>query len=106
MNDEYADYVEHPRYGRCPRPRVTGLNPETDFTTGRPFLHSNATARIANTADENLEMAECCLSLIEGKVFDRHQTERVRQLLKHAETRAGITGRSNDIRARLNALES
>jgi hypothetical protein len=36
------------------------------------------------TPEENLEMAECCLALIEASVFDRRQTERVRMLLRGA----------------------
>jgi hypothetical protein len=165
--DTYEDYVEHPRFGR--RPQVTGLNPQTDLTTGTPFLHWNAADRIPNTAieadltrqsratvpvthyydvkrqcrdcgrpfiffareqkhwyeelglplesdcvrcvpcrkrqhgiaakreryeelfhvpertaAENLEMADCCLSLIEAGVFDKRQAERVRHLLKRA----------------------
>jgi hypothetical protein len=50
MKREYDNYVEHPRFGRYPR--ITGLNPESDFTTGKPFLHWNATERIPNTAVE------------------------------------------------------
>jgi hypothetical protein len=48
MKRKYANYVEHPRFGRCPQ--ITGLNPESDLTTGQPFLHWNAADRIANTA--------------------------------------------------------
>lgn len=46
--DEYADYVEHPRYGRSPR--WTGSNPHTDY--GRVFLHwhSPRECRIPDTA--------------------------------------------------------
>lgn len=37
---------------------------------------------VANrSADENLEMADCCLGLVEKKVFHRRQLERVRALL-------------------------
>lgn len=45
----YADFVEHPRYGR--QPRFTGLNPQTNFD-GFPFLHfhSPPSCRIDNTA--------------------------------------------------------
>ena len=185
---EYANYVEHPRFGRYPH--VTGLNPESDFTTGSPFLHWNAAERIPHTAveadlsrqsratvrvthyydvkrkcrdcgrpfiffaqeqkhwyeelglpleadcvrcvpcrkrqhgiaakreryeelfhivdrtaDQTLEMAECCLSLIEERVFNRGQTQRVRQLLKKAEAQWGETEFSKDLRKRLIALE-
>lgn len=34
------------------------------------------------TTKESIEMAECCLSLIEANLFDMRQTERVRMLLK------------------------
>lgn len=47
---EFSDHVEHPRFGRGPR--VTGLDPETDLMTGKPFLHWNASARIPSTAVE------------------------------------------------------
>lgn len=36
------------------------------------------------TVEQNLEMAECCLNLIEASVFHRQQLERVRMLLKRA----------------------
>ena len=166
--DKYAQYVEHPRYGR--RPRITGLNPETDYA-GDVFLrwHLPTERRIPNTAiaantslqapatipvthyfdvkkdcrdcgkpfiffaeeqqywyeelgfplesdcvrcvpcrktqqgtaakreryeelfhtthltvDQNLEMADCCLTLVDEQVFHRRQLERVRMLLKSA----------------------
>ena len=34
--DKYADFVDHPRYGR--RPKVTGLNPDTKYG-GDTFIH-------------------------------------------------------------------
>lgn len=189
MTDDSANYVDHPRFGR--RPRLTGLNPQTDLTTGKPFLHWNASARIphtaieadltrqsratvavthyydvkrtcrecgrpfiffaeeqkhwyeelglpleadcvrcvpcrkrqhgiaakreryeelfhvpARTADQHLEMAECCLSLIEAGVFTDRQAERVRALLKRAEALGGPTELSTTLRARLAAVES
>ena len=189
MKDEYANYVDHPRFGR--RPHVTGLNPESDFTTGQPFLHWNATDRIPNTAieadlsrqsratvavthyydvrrtcrdcgrpfiffaqeqkhwyeelglpleadcvrcvpcrrrqhgiaakreryeelfhvparsaEEHLEMADCCLSLIEADIFDPRQTAHVRELLKRADALSGPTESSMQLRARLTAVES
>lgn len=188
MKRKYADYVEHPRFGRYPH--VTGLNPQSDFTTGKPFLHWNAAERIPNTAveadlsrqpratvpvthyydvkrecrdcgrpfiffaqeqkhwyeelglpleadcvrcvpcrkrqhgiaakreryeelfhivertaDENAEMAECCLSLIEEGVFSTRQAEHVRQLLKQAEAQGGATKACEDLRKRLAVLE-
>ena len=184
MNSEYENYVEHPRFGRSPR--FTGLNPQSDFTTGKPFLHWNATERIPNTAveadvsrqspatvpvshyydvkrqcrdcgrpfiffaqeqkhwyeelglpleadcvrcvpcrkrqqgiawkreryeelfhvaertaDENLEMAECCLSLIEEGVFHVRQAQRVRQLLKRIDAQGARTAVFNDLNRRL-----
>jgi hypothetical protein len=47
--DEYTQFVTHPRYGQ--RPRITGLNPETDYD-GDVFLHwhSPRECRIPNTA--------------------------------------------------------
>lgn len=47
--DDYREFVPHPRYGR--RPRITGLNPETDYG-GDVFLHwhSPRACRIPNTA--------------------------------------------------------
>ena len=188
MKQKYADFVEHPRFGRYPH--VTGLNPETDLTTGRPFLHWNATERIANTAveadlsrqspatvpvthyydvkracrdcgrpfiffaqeqkhwyeelglpleadcvrcvpcrkrqhgiaakreryedlfhvqartpAENLEMADCCLALVEEGLFNTRQTGRVRQLLKQVERQIGPTAASESLRKRLAAIE-
>jgi hypothetical protein len=188
IKDKYADYVEHPRFGRYPH--VTGLNPESDLTTGKPFLHWNATARIPNTAieadltrqsratvpvthyydvsrecrdcgrpfiffaqeqkywyedlglpleadcvrcvpcrkrehgtaakraryeelfhtvertaDENLEMAECCLFLIEEGVFNVRQAQHVRQLLRQAEAQGGATEAGEALKTRLDALE-
>ena len=189
MNSEYEKYVEHPRFGRSPR--VTGLNPQSDFTTGKPFLHWNATERIPNTAveadlsrqspatvpvthyydvkrtcrdcgqpfiffaleqkhwyeelelpleadcvrcvpcrkrqqgiawkreryeelfhipertaDENLEMAECCLSLIEEGVFHVRQAQHVRQLLKRVDAQGVRTAVFNDLSKRLAALDA
>jgi hypothetical protein len=168
--DEYADFVPHPRYGR--KPRLTGLNPTTKYNNepGEPLVklhwHTGKESRIPNTAveadiakqnfttfpvthyfdarrtchgckrpfiffaeeqrhwyedlgfpidadcvrcvpcrkaeqgiahkrqryeelfhapnpsdEELLEMAECCLSLIEAKQFSPRQHERVRSLL-------------------------
>ena len=189
--DKYAQYVTHPRYGR--RPRITGLNPKTDFDAD-VFLHwhSPEECRIANTAisarlsrqapatvpvthyfdvkrkcrdcdkwfiffaeeqqywyeelgfalesdcvrcvpcrkrqqgvaqqreryeelfhipqrtvDQNLEMADCCLALVEEAVFHRRQLQRVRMLLKSAkrELNENTEPRFNDLSARLLLLE-
>jgi len=177
LADEFADYVDHPRYGQ--RPRITGLHPHRPerFKAGEPLVklhwHSPEPDRIANTAveadisrqifttfpvthyfdtkrvcrdcrrpflffadeqkhwyeelgfsievdcvrcvacrkqqqgisrqreryeqlfhveprtpAENLEMAECCLAMIEASVFSRRQTERVRMLLRGVPTKA------------------
>ena len=56
-------------------------------------------------ADENLEMAECCLALIERGVFNARQTQHVRRLLKQAEMQGRATEMSKDLWKRLNALE-
>jgi len=50
MAPEFRDYVPHPRYGQGPR--ITGLNPESDYATGKVFLHwhSSENVRIPNTA--------------------------------------------------------
>lgn len=47
--DIYADFVDHPRYGRSPR--FTGLNPIEDLTRGIYFgWHSRPGERISETA--------------------------------------------------------
>ena len=46
------------------------------------------------TNDENLEMADCCLSLIESSVFTRRQLERVRMLLNKIPSDANDTTKS------------
>jgi hypothetical protein len=188
-NDDYAEYVEHPRYGQGPR--LTGLNPATRYHTkaGEPIIklhwHSGPDRRIPNTAieadiskqifttfpvthyfdskrtcydcrrpfiffaeeqrhwyeelgfsieadcircvpcrkveqgiahqrqryeelfhvahptdEELLEMAECCVSLIEAALFSQRQHERVRSLLhrvpdlpRHAKCRQQLLAR-------------
>ena len=47
-SDKYADYVEHPRYGKSPR--VTGLNPQTDGGDVFIHWHSPKDCRIPDTA--------------------------------------------------------
>ena len=190
--DKYAHYVPHPRYGH--RPRLTGLNPETDYS-GDIFLHWHSprecrfpnTAILANlslqasatipvthyfdvkrkcrdcgklfiffaqeqqywyeelgfclesdcvrcvpcrkrqqgvglrrqryeelfhmtdrTVDQNLELADCCLVLIEEAVFHRRQTQRVRMLLKSAKRELGENTdyRFDDLWARLLLFEA
>lgn len=190
--DEYSQFVTHPRYGR--RPRITGLNPETDYG-GDVFLHwhSPPECRISNTAiradlsrqapatvpvshyfdvkrqcrdcgrpfiffaeeqkfwyeelgfglesdcvrcvpcrkkqqgiaqararyeelfhipyrtiEQNLEMAECCLGLMEASVFHKKQFQRVRMLLHQlpSELSQGTRAKFNNLYARLLALEA
>jgi hypothetical protein len=46
--DEYETFVEHPRYGK--RPRITGLNPKTDYLKVFIHWHSPESCRIPGTA--------------------------------------------------------
>ncbi len=190
--DEYASYVDHPRYGRGPR--VTGLNPSSFFLSGR-FFHWRSTkdSRISNTAipadvkrqayttiavthyfderhecrdckrpfiffaeeqkywyeelgialdtdcvrcvpcrkrrqeiarkrkryeelfrvpdrttEQDLEMAECCLSLIEASVFGRGPIQHIRRALKRVnrECDAPTQSRCQEIRARVVRIET
>ncbi len=50
--NKYANYLEHPRYGRGPR--ITGLNPSDEPYNENIYLHwhSPKTSRIPNTAIE------------------------------------------------------
>lgn len=58
--------------------------------------------------DQNLEFADCCLSLIEAGQFGTKQLARIRGILKRAEPK--LTAKSQpayeDLRVRLAALES
>jgi hypothetical protein len=192
--DKYADYVEHPRYGR--RPRITGLNPQGGFWGAAYYRtsfswHSPPGCRIPNTAvaadldkqqprpvpvthyfdverkcrdckrpfiffadeqkhwyeelgfgldsdcvrctecrkmqqgiarqresyedlfhvadrtpEQDLEMAECCLKLIEAGVFGRRQTERIRMLFNRAKTKERDERRWQSLLARVQAIET
>jgi Probable zinc-ribbon domain len=191
--DKYGDFVTHPRYGQ--RPRITGLNPETDYATGKVFLHwhSPKEDRIPNTAipadlprqspatvpvthyfdvrrqcrdcerpflffaeeqkywyedlgfplesdcvrcvdcrrkqhglerkreryaellhasdrtsAQDLELAECCLSLVEGAGFHKRQLQRVRMILKKLRPQMTQSAghRAEDLWKRVLALES
>lgn len=187
--DEFENYVEHPRYGK--RPRITGLNPETDYLNVFLHWHSREDARIPNTAinadlmkqtpatvavthyfdskricrdcdkpfiffaeeqkhwyeelgfgldsdcvrcpvcrkqqqglarskeryeelfhtqnrndDQNLEMAECCLALIESKVFHTRQTEHVKLVLKQVSENNRSIERATELAIRLHQLET
>ena len=187
----YAEFVEHPRYGRSPK--ITGLNPEIDYGAGITIhWHSPKECRIPNTAipadikrqipgifpishyydvirqcrdcrrsfiffaeeqkywyedlgyyigancvrcvpcrklkqvisrhrkryeelfhklertgEETMEMAECCLSLIETRIFSPHQTQHVRMLLNRLKENfeAECVSRCDAIRIRLKSLE-
>src|SRR5262245_14312529 len=190
--DEYKGFVRHPRYGQ--QPRITGLNPESDYATGKVFLHwhSPAECRIPNTAipadlsrqlpatipvthyfdvrrqcrdcgrpfiffaeeqkhwyeelgfplesdcvrcvdcrkkqqglerkreryqelfhisarttDQDLEMADCCLSLVEADVFQPSQLQRVRMILNRlpAQTAPGTGHRAEELWKRVLAFE-
>lgn len=59
------------------------------------------------SSEENLEMADCCLSLIEQSVFHRRQTERVRMLLNQVIQGPDehVDARCRDLLARLRAIE-
>jgi hypothetical protein len=57
-------------------------------------------------AEENVDMAECCLSLIEKEAFSRKQLPTVRRLLKAVkEPGAKLKKRIDAIHARLEALK-
>jgi len=60
------------------------------------------------SSDHNLEMAECCLTLIDADIFDRKQTERIRMLLNAIpkERTESTDKRYNQIRRRLLEIES
>ncbi len=191
-DDEYATFVDHPRFGR--RPHITGLNPHATYDggtfihwhspkgcripntailasvsrqtaatvpvthyfdvkrkcrdCGRPFiffareqkhwyeelgfgLDSNCVRCVpcrkqqqglarqreryeelfhvpSRTTEENLEMADCCLSLIEARLFHGRQTERVRMLLNRipAERDEATQSRYDALRVRLAAIET
>ena len=96
MSPEFRGFVAHPRYGQGPR--ITGLNPENDFATGRVFLHCHVQQR---TSQQNLEMAECALSLAEAGTFGTRQLDRVRATLKMIPSDATVQA----LWARVRALE-
>ncbi len=60
----------------------------------------------SRTVDETLELADCCLTLIEEAVFHHHQTERVRMLLKRVPEEKRSDRRFVDSVARLHAAEA
>jgi hypothetical protein len=194
VEEDYAEYVVHPRYGRAPR--VTGLDPATEVGGKAPAFvklhwHSPPERRVPNTAieadiskqifttfpvthyfdskrtcrdcrrpflffaeeqrhwyeelgfsidadcdrcvpcrkkeqgiarkrqryeelfgkpsptdDERLEMAECCVSLIEASIFSPRQHERVRMLLNRVPDVPRHVTRKKRLLARLQKLEA
>ncbi|WP_164102266.1 zinc-ribbon domain containing protein [Candidatus Laterigemmans baculatus] len=64
--------------------------------------------REERSAEENLEMAECCLDLVEGGVFHGRHTERVRMLLNKFPQNQGdaVARRIRDLRDRLPLIEA
>lgn len=60
------------------------------------------------SAEQDIEMAECCLSLIEASLFHRRQVERVRMLLNriHSGIHEEMKEQYNALLARLAALHS
>ena len=60
------------------------------------------------TIEQNLDMADCCLSLVEAAVFHKRQLQRVRMILKKlpSELNDSSRARCNDLWERLLALET
>ena len=60
------------------------------------------------TIDQNLEMAECCLALIEEAIFSRRQVEKIRMLLNQIRMTADgpPDSRYNEILERVRLLEA
>jgi len=58
--------------------------------------------------EENLELADCCLSLIESSVFTVKQLQRVRSLLNRipADADETTTARHNELAARVRSVEA
>lgn len=59
----------------------------------------------SRSLDEALEMADCCLTLMEEAVFHKRQTERVRMLLNCVPEERRSDGRFLDLTGRLRAVE-
>jgi hypothetical protein len=100
----YADYVEHPRFGKSPH--YTGFDPNPN--TPEVWLHSNTgytpkwlRRHDARTVEETLEMADCCLTLVEEAIFHPRPREHVRILLKHIPEDAQSNQQFRDLTARL-----
>ena len=58
------------------------------------------------TTEQNLEMADCCLALIEQAIFSPRQTQHVRQLLNRIPEEQRSTGDYQGLRARLAIVEA
>ena len=179
ISDKYADYVEHPRYGRGPRYAV--LNPDLERAESAPLTHDgrpipqtetvaaegcysdterlchdcsrpfiffaeeqicwyetlgfsvgavcmrcvdcrkkrqqvarlreryqHLSRRIERSDHETLEMAECCLRLIEKEEFTPKKLSRVRELLNSlpADVQPELHEQSQRLLGRVRALES
>jgi hypothetical protein len=60
------------------------------------------------TIDQNLEMAECCLGLVEASVFHKNQIQHIRMLLKQLPSGLGQDAQKklSELHVRLLALET
>ena len=61
---------------------------------------------VDRSIEDNLEMAECCLDLMEQSEFSSRQTQRVRTLLNLVGDRPANSKRYNGIVTRLRLLEN
>lgn len=60
----------------------------------------------SRSGEETLELADCCMSLIEAEIFHPHQCERIRMLLKRVPEERRSEERFRDVTARLHTAES
>ncbi len=60
------------------------------------------------TVDQILEMADCCMTLVEASVFHRRQIQHIKMLLKSIPTRLNkrVQVKFNELRARLLTIET
>lgn len=60
------------------------------------------------TVDQNLEMAECCMDLVEASIFNGKQTQHIRTLLNRASSELGqyTQKRYNELHERILAYEA
>jgi hypothetical protein len=61
---------------------------------------------VNRTVEQNLEMAECCLSLVEQVIFHPRQIEHVRQLLNSTPEGLRSSSEYADLRARIGKFEN